>query len=265
MSALVPASVEVIHSGVLPTAEAWVYAPAGLARLAGPLPLLRPGAPRLPLSLVSFVIRHADGTVTLVDTGLHPRAITAPRRDFGRVGALVFGAVEPDGPAYDAQLRERGIDPAAVERVVMTHLHGDHTSAMRLLPGARFVCDAREWRAATARRAAFDGYVAGHLPPAGRMDLLDLGDDDHPLADGVALIPTPGHSAGHLSVLVQTAERPVLLAGDAVYTLRNLRERRRPYRVPDPERYEASVDRIAALGPEVLIVPSHDLEAWRSI
>ncbi|GAC1318455.1 MAG: hypothetical protein NVSMB25_07900 [Thermoleophilaceae bacterium] len=54
--------------------------------------------------------------------------------------SLLFRGLRPAEAPYDEQLRALSIDPADVERVIMTHLHVDHTSGMRLLPRAEFTC-----------------------------------------------------------------------------------------------------------------------------
>jgi len=161
----------------------------------------------------------------------------------------------------------------------MTHLHVDHTSGMRLLPNARFVCSADEWRAATARRSADKGYIANHLPPVERVELVAF-DDAEPhgpfsrtidlLGDGsVRLVATPGHTPGHMSVLLRaTGDRDVLIAGDAAYTLRSIREQTLPLLTGDDEKYAASLRELKAFAdddPGAVIVPTHDSAAWQQV
>ena len=101
-----------------------------------------------------YVVRHPDAGTILIDTGFHGDVRThGVRHDFGTLMSLVFRSLRPAEQPFDAQLRGLGVDPDAVERVVMTHLHVDHTSGMRLLPHARFVCARAEWSAARGRGA----------------------------------------------------------------------------------------------------------------
>lgn len=245
----------------------------------GPLALARPGQPQLTMPMLAFVVRHPEAGPLLVDTGLHPDALGSITADYGRFPGLFFASARPAGPDFAAQLRERGVDPSAVERVVMTHLHADHTSAMRLLDRARFLVDHREWRAANAPRAAAAGYAPRHLPPADRVEPLDLERDGEAfgpfsatldlLGDGtVRLVATPGHSPGHLSLLLRTGEREVFLLGDAVYTLDNLRTGALPWRCHDDDRYRQSVAELQAFArehPDVVLVPTHDPEAYKPL
>jgi N-acyl homoserine lactone hydrolase len=253
---------------------AWVERPEGRARV---LKLLRPEQ-RVALPVLSFVVRHPDAGVLLIDTGLHPEALDDVRKDFGRLPSIVFGGLRAAPPAFDAQLHDRGVDPEAVTPVVMTHLHADHTSGMRVLPSAEFIVTGREWKAATGQRAAFAGYSARHLPDDGRVRRIDFAEAEafgpfertiDLLGDGsVRLISTPGHTLGHMSVLLRSADRPVLVVGDAVYRMRNLEEEILPYRTADDDLYRESVRQLRAYAwsnPDALLVPTHDDEAWRAL
>ena len=140
--------------------------------------------------------------------------------------------MRPADEPFEEQLRGLGMDPAAIDRVLMTHLHVDHTSGMRLLPQAEFACSREEWLATAGKFASGKGYVGHHLPPESRMPLLDFDRDGKPYAtfaktidligDGtVRLISTPGH----MSIPMKLADgRQILVVDDAAYTMRNIRE-----------------------------------------
>jgi glyoxylase-like metal-dependent hydrolase (beta-lactamase superfamily II) len=193
---------------------------------------------------------------------------------------LLFRELTPAGAPFDAQLRELGVRPDELGRVVMTHLHVDHTSGMRLLPRATFVCTREEWRAAHARFASTQGYVGHHLPPDSRVELLDYaraGEPFGPFArtidlfgDGtMRLISTPGHTPGHQSVLLRLEDgRQVLVVGDAAYTLRSIREQVLPMRTADDDASRRSLRELKAFAvqaPDAIVVPTHDPDAWRQL
>jgi glyoxylase-like metal-dependent hydrolase (beta-lactamase superfamily II) len=226
------------------------------------------------------VIRHPGAGVLLIDTGLHPDARADLRKDFGLAMGLLFSGIKPAAIPFDEQLRARGVEPEEVERVVMTHLHVDHTSGMRLLPNARFICTQSEWRAARGRLAAINGYAAHHLPPMSRMKLVDLEVEGEPYArfdhtldmfgDGtVRLIFTPGHTPGHQSLLVELESgQGVFVVGDAAYTVRSIHEELLPLLTADDEasrRTLRQLNTFAREHPEVTLVPTHDPDAWRSL
>jgi N-acyl homoserine lactone hydrolase len=241
---------------------------------------VRPRGEALHSPCLAYVLRHPEAGTILVDTGFHADAANDRRKDFGLAMSLMFRGLRTPSEPFDEQLRRRGVDPDAVERVVMTHLHVDHTSGMRLLPNARFTIARREWAAATARGAAGRGFVGHHLPDRSRVDLVDLDADGEPhgpfgrtldlLGDGsVRLISTPGHTPGHTSLLVRASDgRTVLLAGDAAYTRRNVREEILPLLTADDRAHRTSLRELAAFAerePDAPIVPSHDPDAWRDL
>jgi N-acyl homoserine lactone hydrolase len=271
---------EAILSAEAPISEGYVFRRGG-SRAGALLAAFRPGAETFDVPCLAFVLRHPGAGTILVDTGLHPDAGESLRRDFGPAMGFFFRGLRPAREPFDRQLRRLGIEPAAVGTVVMTHLHVDHTSGMRLLPNAEFVCAREEWSAATGGHIpAASGYVRAHLPPESRMRLLDfeaVGEPFGPfsrsidlLGDGtVLLLSTPGHTAGHLSVLVSLAEgRRVLLVGDAAYTLRSIEEQILPALTADDEasrRSLAEIARFAEDDPRATVVPTHDPDAWRRI
>jgi glyoxylase-like metal-dependent hydrolase (beta-lactamase superfamily II) len=162
----------------------------------------------------------------------------------------------------------------------MTHLHVDHTSGMRLLPNASFICSDAEWAAGTGRGASTNGFVSHHLPPQARMEMVNFradGERHGPfratidlLGDGsIRLISTPGHTRGHISVLLRVAGgRQVLVVGDAVYTLRSVHEERLPLLTASDESYLTSLREIKAFSeqaPDAILVPTHDPTAWHEL
>ena len=272
--------VDVMVVGELPIPHAYAFRAPGGNRLTRLASAVRPGAAALRSPCLAYVVRHpADGTI-LIDTGLHPDASRNLRKDFGPLMALLFRNTKPADVPYEDQLRRLGVDPEDARRVVMTHLHVDHTSGMRLLPNARFTVAAKEWAAATRRGAAAKGYVAHHLPPADRVDLVDFASQGEPyrpfartidlLGDrSIRLISTPGHTPGHLSVLLRVeGDRQVLIVGDAAYTLRSIREQILPLLTVGDKLYRRSLDELKAFAhstPQATLVPSHDPSAWQAL
>ncbi|HEV2074671.1 MAG TPA: N-acyl homoserine lactonase family protein [Thermoleophilaceae bacterium] len=247
-----------------------------LTRVAG---VLRPGREVLDIPCLAYAVHHPAGTI-LIDTGMHPDASGNLRRDFGAAMGLLFRSLRPAHEPFDQQLRAVGVEPGEVERVIMTHLHVDHTSGMRLLPRAEFTCAREEWAATRGRFAAGKGYVPHHLPSESRMRLVDFEADGEPhgafsstvdlLGDGsIRLISTPGHTAGHLSVLLRLDEgRQVLVVGDAAYTLRSLEEEILPLVTTDDGASRRSLRELRAFSeqePEAVLVPSHDPTAWQEL
>ena len=107
--------------------------------------------------------------------------------------------------------------PRDVAFVINTHLHFDHCGGNRLFPGvpihvqARELADARSLEEYTIREwVDFDG--ATYVEHEGEAEVLP----------GIRLLPTPGHTAGHQVVVVETGDGPNVIGGDVGYSFREL-------------------------------------------
>jgi N-acyl homoserine lactone hydrolase len=244
-----------------------------------------PATQQMRVPIVAFLVEHPTAGLMLIDTGFH-RALadgggSERARNLGPVGRVLARSVRMRADqTVVAQLRSRGIDPADVGLVIMTHLHFDHASALCDFPGASVLVAEPDWDAARARRSFLRGYSIAQLDPRPSYRTLDFsspvarGRGPFPealdvFADGsVTLVSTPGHSAGHLSVILRLTDREALIAGDAIYTMATLREGERPWRSEDPEAFERSLEAIRAYDrehPDALIIPGHDMAAWEQL
>jgi len=137
--------------------------------------------------------------------------------------------------AIGAALREVGVSPDDIDTVVMTHMHFDHSggTTRRTASGAlepvfrraRHVVQRREWEDAThpheRNRAS---YLQENVGPLADANLLQLVDGEAEIAPGVRVLPTPGHTAGHQSVLIGEPGGPrALFLGDVVPTAVHVR------------------------------------------
>ena len=163
-----------------------------------------------------YLIRHPQGDV-VVDGG-NPLAVARdPRAHWGRLAEL-FEVHMTEEQHCAAQLRGLGIAPESVGHVVQTHLHIDHTGALGHFPGAEIVVHASELDSArTLEPPHAHGYVREDFEQPG-LDWLPVQGELDLFGDGaVRLLQTPGHSAGHVSLLLHLERTgPVLLTADAV-------------------------------------------------
>jgi N-acyl homoserine lactone hydrolase len=232
------------------------------------------------LPIPAFLVHHPGAGPVLVDTGLHASVAVKPAANLGRVSTFVFKDLQmrPE-QAVSAQLRERGIEATQVKTVVMTHLHTDHASAMSDFPDATFVFSSAEWAAATDQ-GPLHGYVRRQFDHGFDYRTLDFDGPDTASFSGfgrsfdlfgdgsIRVAFTPGHTLGHMSVILRLKQREVLLAGDAIYLERNLTESRLPYRTEDDHLYSRSLREIGLYrreAPDALIVPGHDMAHWRTL
>ncbi|MEY9124852.1 MBL fold metallo-hydrolase [Bradyrhizobium yuanmingense] len=121
-----------------------------------------------------------------------------------------------------------GFPPESVDTVLCTHLHVDHVGwNTRLVDGrwvptfpkARYFFGKSEyeyWRDHSAEpdKQAVFGDSVQPIVDAGRADLIA---SDHRLCEEISMISTPGHSPGHMSVLIQSEGEQGLLTGDVAH------------------------------------------------
>ena len=211
-----------------------------------------------------FLIGHPDGDV-VVDGG-NPLAVARDvRAHWGPLADVFRPRMTPDQHCA-AQLSEHGVAPESIRYVVQTHLHIDHTGALGHFPEATVLVAARELAAARAADPPHArGYVREDFEQPG-LDWQEVEGELDVYGDGtIRLLPTPGHSAGHTSLLLELDETgPVLLTADAVDNRAQWEGRLPPRALSSREDAERSLDRLRGLARETdaLVVFGHDPENW---
>lgn len=155
-----------------------------------------------PFPVHGWLVHHPDGVI-LFDTG---------------IGTGVEAIDEWYGPEVTplaAALSAVGVDVAQVVAVVLSHLHFDHCGQQNALSAPVYVQDT-EHRAAQAPRYTVAQWAAI------ANDRLRLVRGDEQLADGVRLLATAGHTPGHQSVLIETADERVVLAAQCGFRAQEL-------------------------------------------
>jgi glyoxylase-like metal-dependent hydrolase (beta-lactamase superfamily II) len=211
-----------------------------------------------------FLIRHPQGDV-IVDGG-NPLAVARdPHAHWGGL-ADVFEVHMTEQQHCVAQLGRVGVGPDSVGYVVQTHLHIDHTGALGHFPNATIVVHARELEAA---RSSEDPLASGYVRedydrPGLRWQLaeaeLDLFEDGT-----IRLLETPGHSAGHMSLLLELEQTgPVLLTADAVDNRAQWEGREHPRALCSREDAGRSLERLRELAhqTDALLVLGHEPDDW---
>lgn len=157
--------------------------------------------------LTTFVIRTAGQTV-LVDTGLGPRLLRTLEGETGKLPTALAAA---------------GVQPERVDAVVFTHLHFDHIGwnyvqrddeSVPMFPNARYVIHRPEWDRWAADET---GPIRRNVRPLADSGQLVLVDDGHEPAPGISLLWTPGHTTGHVSVLIYSGGAGGVITGDAAH------------------------------------------------
>ena len=179
-----------------------------------------------------WLIEHSDGLI-LVDTGE-----TAQIYEKGYLpdGGLYHKAVEtrikPE-EEIQHQLAKIGFSPKDVQTVIFTHLHGDHIGGLAHFEHCKIYVSKSEYEFATSKKGAGNGYFKKNWPSWFQPELItynnekegDFSQSKKITTDGkIMVIPTPGHSIGHQSVLVKGDNHTTILAGDLTYNESTLQQ-----------------------------------------
>lgn len=213
---------------------------------------------RVRMPVLSYVVEHQKGTVVF-DTGLHSDMRVDP---VGRIGGLAkyFDSEMAPGTAVDERVGLLDVTP---DLIVCSHLHFDHCGGNSLLGDVPVLVQRAEWQGAHGDDP-INAYNAADFETGQDIRLVD---GEHDLfGDGsVVCIPTPGHTMGHQSLRVRTAEREAVLTGDACYFRRSLEESRLPLFGFDREQQHASHGVLRALEASgAHLVFGHDPDQWPS-
>jgi glyoxylase-like metal-dependent hydrolase (beta-lactamase superfamily II) len=127
-----------------------------------------------------------------------------------------------------ADLAAAGYPRETIDTVVCTHLHVDHVGWNTMLvngswvptfPRARYLMGLVEYRHWTAPHGRDDikAVLTDSVTPVWEAGLVDLVDTDHQICDEVGLVPTPGHTPGHVSLRIASDGEEALITGDFVH------------------------------------------------
>ena len=164
-------------------------------------------------NLGSYLIR-SEGRTILVDTGLGPKPADTPEAQWGEL-------------LHD--FAAKGVRPEEVDMVVMTHLHRDHVGwnltgrdgrYAPTFPNARYWMSAKDWE--TCHRSDVQPQRYPNAPtcvwPLEALGLVELMDGEHAITRELTAVPTPGHTPGHVSLLVTSHGERALVLGDAAHS-----------------------------------------------
>jgi N-acyl homoserine lactone hydrolase len=275
-------SVEVLIAGHVEFPREMMVSPGGRFVEAKVLrKLLRPGEPYV-VPVPAFLLRHPNAGAILVDTGLHPSIATDGKENFGSLGTRFGKPSLKAGEDVPAQLRARGLDPGEIPTVVMTHMHIDHTSAISEFPNSTFGVSDTEWEAAArGPKPVLNGYRRPHFDYAFDYRTVDFdraGIDSYAsfgrcfdlFGDGsIRLAFTPGHSAGHMSVVARLSQQDFVIGGDAMYMAGQLDgDVPLPPRPVDAHNFRRSLQELRLFRrqfPDAVITPGHDPDFYAQL
>ena len=166
---------------------------------------------QLQLYYLHFFLR-SQGKTIMVDTGMGP----GPHPDRGnKTGDLVN------------QLKIKGVNTDDVDIVAHTHLHGDHvgwnvdysnTQPAPTFPNARYLVPRLDWEHFTKPDVIGTApQVTNSVIPLEGMGLMDLVDSEHNITDEIKTLSTPGHTPGHMVMVITSQGEKAMVVGDLLH------------------------------------------------
>jgi N-acyl homoserine lactone hydrolase len=228
--------------------------------------ILRKGSMGELLPIHAWLIEHPEG-LFLIDSGETHTARSATFAEFH---------VDREDE-LDRQLKAASFSPADVTTVVLTHIHGDHIDGLLHVPNATVLADQREIAIANGPMGRLQRTVARQpLPPGFNPQPITI---DGPAcgafstskaltADGrIVAVPTPGHTLGHIAVLVIQPDHHVLIGGDTAYDQHQLQDLHVDGVSPKDDVAIATMKTILAhaKATPTVYLPSHDLQSVRRL
>ena len=130
--------------------------------------------------------------------------------------------------SFLSDLAAAGYPRESIDTVLCTHLHVDHVGWNTMLvdgrwvptfPNARYLIAQQEWRYwdEHGEDAQYGSVLADSVRPVIEAGLVDFVSMEHRLCDEVWLEPTPGHTAGHVSVHIASRGTEALITGDCIH------------------------------------------------
>ena len=182
------------------------------------------------VNLGTFVISNNDASI-VVDTGLGPHG-------------NMFGTQVPGQLIQD--FKNNNISFESIDKVFLTHLHGDHygwnyredlDDRPPTFPNAKYMVNRLDWDHWLSEKMLSDDpddSLRRSVLPLLDDGLLDLMEGDTNLTKGVQAIHTPGHTPGHMSLLISSGNERAMLLGDVVGSPMQITESNYPY-MPDSD------------------------------
>ena len=180
---------------------------------------------RIPLALRCLLV-EAPNALVLIDTGIGNK--------YGEKFADIYGVLNAGEPTrLEDGIRDAGFDPADVDIVLSTHLHFDHAGGNTVrdesgvirpsFPNARYVVQRGELDFAHSQNERIRAsYLLENFEPITEAGLWHLVEGEADVTEGISVVPTPGHTPHHQSVLIRSDDETACFLADVCPTSAHL-------------------------------------------
>ncbi|HPU51246.1 MAG TPA: N-acyl homoserine lactonase family protein [Burkholderiaceae bacterium] len=221
-----------------------------------------PGTPTT-VPVPCWLIRHPKGNL-LFDTGIACDAASDPLAKLGRRIASTYKLVGAANENPVDQLALLGLAPDDITWVVNSHLHFDHCGCNASFPKATFLVQRAEMAAAQAPGSPYDARLWNHP-----LNYQTVDGEHDVFGDGsVMLLPTPGHTIGHQSLVVQVArDSRFVMTADACYSREHMERELLPHVLWNGPQMLDSMRRLRSLGEQsgTRVLYGHDPEQFATL
>lgn len=185
------------------------------------------------MPIYCWLIEHPEGLI-LVDTG---ETAAIYQDGYLPKGGLYHKVVETrikEEEEIPYQLAKLGYQPKDISTIIFTHLHGDHIGGLKHFQHCQIFVSESEYQMAISKKGPNNGYFSKNWPSWFQPSLIkyshgaegNFNNSQQITRDGkVVVIPTPGHSVGHQSILVKQTNHTTFIAGDLTYNEQTLQQK----------------------------------------
>ncbi len=216
-----------------------------------------------------YLIRHG-GQWVAYDTGNNAQVAIDPIKYWSKAVCDAYMPVMKPYEEFSIQIKKLGLRPKDLAAVIISHGHLDHCGALEDLAKTDVPVYFQKNELEEIKKQVDSGKKTAYIPD----DFKKLDEVNVKALDGyidlfgdqsVVAFQTPGHTPGHQSVMVRTADNQTLiLAQDACYTLENMMASIPPglaFDIPDSMVNIYHFKTMAIMGAE--LVPPHDPDFWQ--
>ncbi len=215
-----------------------------------------------------FLIKHPGKGSILFDTGYANRFYEVTKKLPEKLYAIVTPVILPEAEQLVVQLQKKGLTPEQIFKIIISHFHADHVAGLKDFPAKNVICCKKSLQNLLKLgrfKQVTKGFLKELIPKnwqeefscISEVPIVDTGLKHLPVGGdilgdkSIISIALPGHMEGHFGVfLPKTNMGPLLLAGDAFWTAKNLMENVMPHSITsflqhDYKQYKETLNKLS--------------------